>query len=171
TADLDEIVRFPGESDGFSEISLDFADERDVGAIVLQAAAEHPAVALRDTDIVKHAHREAIAPVLPGQAAVQADIHAAVVHVVNQSGLIHGHEHAMMIGMGVFGLAAFGVPSGGSHPMLSAVARQMQVDAAAKDMVGIGRMNRNRVAVRYLFFSDEMRSGDIGPVASAVSGS
>src|SRR5262249_15603180 len=61
TADLDEIVRFPGESDGFSEISLDFADERDVGAIVLQAAAEHPAVALRDTDIVKHAHREAIA--------------------------------------------------------------------------------------------------------------
>jgi len=76
----------------------------------------------------------------------------------------------MMIGISIVGLAAFGVPFGRVDPVFSAVARQMQVNAAAENMVGIGRVNRDRVAVRHLAFFDEVRSSNVCPVAPTVVG-
>jgi hypothetical protein len=88
---LDGVIGFAGENAGRTLTGGDFTGESDVGAIVLQAASKHAPVALRDIDVVEHADGEPIAPVLPGQAAIHADVHAAIVHVVDQSGLLHRH--------------------------------------------------------------------------------
>src|SRR5215467_2034121 len=74
----------------------------------------------------------------------------------------------MMVGVSIIGLAAFGVPSGGADPVFSAIARQMQVHTAAENMVGIGRVNRDRIPVRHLAFFGEMRSCNADPVAPAI---
>src|SRR4051794_31657162 len=84
SSNLEEVVGFAGENACLALTGGNFTGESEVGAIVLQAASKHAPVALRDIDVVEHADGKPIAPVLPGQAAIQADVHAAVVHVVDE---------------------------------------------------------------------------------------
>src|SRR5581483_6762800 len=77
----------------------------------------------------------------------------------------------MVIGMSILRIrAALGVPSRDFRPMLPAVCREVQIDAAADDVVGALWMHGNRVAVRDLAFLLEMRPGDVGPCLAAVAG-
>ena len=126
---LDKIVGPATEDDGLALVGFDLPGKREVGAVVLHAATEHATVALRNVDVVEHADGEPVAPVFPVQAAVHADVHAAIVHVVDESGLIHRHEKAMMIRMGIMPGAARGVPSRGANPVLAAVKCPIQIDA------------------------------------------
>ena len=63
-----------------------------------------------------------------------------------------------MIRVGVVRFAEGGVPSRDLGRVLFAVLRQMQVDPAAEDMIGILRMNREGVAVRHLVLVVEVIS-------------
>src|SRR4051794_8096326 len=116
-------------------------------AVVLRSASDEVAVGLRYLEIVEHVGRQTAASVFPGGSAVRAEVHAAVVKVVDPAGPAGWHVQCMVVRMSVSSRAAVGVPLGYSSPVLSGVRRTMQVDAAADDPVSVLRMDDNGVAV------------------------
>lgn len=75
----------------------------------------------------------------------------------------------MVVGMCVIRRTALSIPMRRHGPGLSAVARAMQVDAATDDLVGVGRVHSDRVAVRHLPFLGKVIAGHVDPAVAAVT--
>src|SRR5215813_15467886 len=73
-----------------------------------------------------------------------------------------------MIGVRVNCVAAIGVPMRDFLPGITAVSRAMEIDATTDHMIGISRMDYDRITVRYLPFAFEMVSPDVLPFVTAV---
>ena len=150
------------------------AVERDVCAVVLKPAAEHPRSRLRHINVVEHRRHELLAAIAPGRAAVLADIEAAVIKRIDETRLRRRHQQAMVIAVGVVlagaHVMAVGVPERGAVPGLAAIGRAMQVDPAAQHVLGIRGVNGNGVAVGHLLLVGEMIARDVVPARSAVGG-
>ena len=73
-----------------------------------------------------------------------------------------------MVCVRVVGLPALVIPESNLLPSLAAVLRQVQVNPAADDDVGVGRVHGNRVAVRDLPLSGEVIPCDVLPSVAAV---
>src|SRR5207237_1891828 len=74
----------------------------------------------------------------------------------------------MMIGVRVHRIAALSVPVRDLFPGLAAVLGAMQIDATADHMIGIRRMDDDRIAVRDLSFALEVIPLNILPTVAAI---
>src|SRR5439155_11526963 len=75
----------------------------------------------------------------------------------------------MMIRMRVMDIFAVRIPLRHFGPGFSAVSSEMQVHAAAKDMIRALRMHRDCVPVRNLTFCLEMTAANLLPLLTSVS--
>jgi hypothetical protein len=126
---------------------------------------------LRDIDIVEHGDREPVAAVRPREPAVVADVNAAVIRVVDTIGRSFGYQQVVMVSVRVVRLASVSVPTGYLLPRLPGVSREMEIDAAAEDLIRIFWMNCNRVPVRDLTFLSEVVTADLAPRPTRIDAS
>ena len=153
---------------GDHEVVVGSSGLGDVGSVVLATAPVDPAIRLGHLQVVVHGRGQVVAAVLPGLAAVGAPVQAAVVRGVDKPRPRRRHDVPMLIGMGVLGVAPVPPPVGDPLPALPAIDGAVDVDAAADDMIGVGRVHGNGVVVEHLPLVGEVGAGDIGPAIAAI---
>ncbi len=73
-----------------------------------------------------------------------------------------------MIRMCVMRLSRFGIPPGCFGPRFATVSGEMQVNPAAKNVIRMLWMNRDRVSIRNLAFCPEMTTADLPPCPTSI---
>ena len=73
-----------------------------------------------------------------------------------------------MIRMRVMNMSGFGIPPCRSGPGFAAVSSEMQVNAAAKNMVRMLRMDCDCISIRNLTFRFEMTAANFLPCLSSI---
>ena len=137
-------------------------------AVVLGAAAVDARVGLRDVEVVEHVGCERLAAVGPLPAAVFTEVAPAVVGAVEPPRHARREDELVMVGVRVVRRVSLGVPLRRAPPGGTAVGREVQVDAAAHDVIRIERMYRDRVVVGHLLFGPDLWAGHVGPGGAAV---
>ena len=137
--------------------------------IILSTSAKEMPVALRYIHVVIHRDRETFAPVAPCESSVFTHVEAAIVGIVHAAWSSRRHQKVMMIRMRVMNTSAVRIPSRSSGPRLAPVSCEMQVNASAKNMIRMLRMNRDCISIRNLTFRSEMTTTNFLPRLASIA--